>query len=378
MEGAERPREDRRSEKVMSRVAVVVFNLGGPDRLESVKPFLFNLFFDPAIIGAPLPVRWLLAKIISGRRAPIARAIYAQIGGGSPLVAQTRAQADALTQELERRRVGDAVGVFIAMRYWHPMTPEAVRKVKAFKPDTVVLLPLYPQYSGSTSGSSLNQWVRVAKRHGLKAETHTICCYPTEQGLIAAQAALTRAGVIEAQQSGRPRVLFSAHGLPKISIERGDPYQSQVELTAQAIVDAMGLPDLDWQVCYQSRVGPLEWIGPDTESEIERAGRDGVPVVVVPLAFVSEHSETLVELDIEYEEVARHHGVPAYVRVPTVQAHEAFINGLADLVTRAVQPERNDGCQIEAGPAGGRLCSQVGARVCDGQWSMCPHVPTGK
>ncbi len=361
----------------MSRVAVVVFNLGGPDSLESVKPFLFNLFFDPAIIGAPMPVRWLLARFISGRRAPIARAIYAQIGGRSPLVEQTRRQADALKAELEKRAVGETVGVFIAMRYWHPMTRQAVREVKAFRPDTIVLLPLYPQYSGSTSGSSLNHWVRTAGRHGLKADTHTICCYPTGPGLIGAQAALTGAGLAEARAHGRPRVLFSAHGLPKISIERGDPYQSQVEMTAQAIVDHMAVPDLDWKVCYQSRVGPLEWIGPDTESEIQRAGRDGVPVVVVPLAFVSEHSETLVELDIEYGELAQHHGVPAYVRVPTVQAHADFIGGLADLVDRAIHPESGDGCQITGGPAGGRLCSEVGARVCDEAWNMCPHVANG-
>ncbi|KAA5606239.1 ferrochelatase [Roseospira marina] len=358
----------------MSRLAVVLFNLGGPDSLDAVKPFLFNLFNDPAIIGAPGPLRWLLARLISSRRAPIARAIYAQIGGRSPLVEQTQAQADALQAALTERDLGTEIGVFMAMRYWHPLTRETVDRVKAFRPDTVVLLPLYPQYSGSTSGSSLNTWVKTAARRGLKAETHTICCYPTEHGFVTALAELTRAGFIEGSDHGRPRVLFSAHGLPKVSVERGDPYQSQVEMTAAAIVDAMGLPNLDWVVCYQSRVGPLEWLGPDTDSEIERAGHDGVPVVVVPLAFVSEHSETLVELDIEYGELAEHRGVPAYVRVPTVQAHGAFIRGLADLVEQSVRPTEGDGCLIEAGPAQGRLCSQVGARVCDGKWSKCPHV----
>jgi ferrochelatase len=262
------------------------------------------------------------------------------------------------------------------MRYWHPMTRETVDRVKAFRPDTVILLPLYPQYSGSTSGSSLNTWVKTAEKRGLKAETHTICCYPTEAGFVAAMARLTREGVEKARPHGRPRVLFSAHGLPKISIERGDPYQSQVEMTAAAIVAAMDIPDLDWVVCYQSRVGPLEWIGPDTDSEIKRAGHDKVPAVVVPLAFVSEHSETLVELDIEYGELAEARGVPAYVRVPTVQADPLFIDGLADLVTKAVRPELGDGCLIEAGPAKGRLCSQVGSRVCDAKWTMCPHVQT--
>ncbi|WP_299437412.1 ferrochelatase [uncultured Rhodospira sp.] len=359
----------------MSRLAVVVFNLGGPDSLKSVKPFLFNLFNDPAIVGLPTVPRWLMAKVVSARRAPIARAIYERIGGRSPLVEQTEAQTEALKAALEGRGVADEVGVFMAMRYWHPMTRDAVDQVKAFRPDTVILLPLYPQYSSSTSGSSLNMWVRTAEARGLKAKTYTICCYPTETGFVSALADLTKAGVDKAREHGPPRVLFSAHGLPKIIIDKGDPYQSQVEMTARAIVEAMGLPDLDWVVCYQSRVGPLEWIGPDTDSEIERAGRDGVPVVVVPLAFVSEHSETLVELDLEYGELAEERGVPAYVRVPTVQAHDAFITGLADLVVRAVQPEAGDGCLIEAGPASERLCSQVGARVCSGEWAMCPHVP---
>lgn len=366
----------------MSRLAVVVFNLGGPDSLKAVKPFLFNLFNDPAIIDVPRPLRWLLARLISGRRAPVARAIYDRIGGRSPLVDQTRAQTAALRAELERRRVADEVGVFIAMRYWHPMTRAAVDEVKRFAPDKVVLLPLYPQHSGSTSGSSLRAWVETAEARGLTAETLTVCCYPTEGGFIGALAHLTLKGFEEARARARdlgltagPRVLFSAHGLPKVSIEKGDPYQSQVEMTAKAVVREMGQADLDWLVCYQSRVGPLEWIGPDTESEIERAGADHVAVVVVPLAFVSEHSETLVELDLEYGELARERGVPVYVRVPTVQTHPAFIEGLADLVGKAVFPTEDDGCLIEAGPAQGRLCSQVGSRVCADSWNMCPHVP---
>jgi len=366
----------------MSRLAVVVFNLGGPDSLKAVKPFLFNLFNDPAIVGLPAPLRWILARMISGRRAPVARAIYQQIGGRSPLVEQTQAQTEALKAELEKRHLAEEIGVFMAMRYWHPMTHTAVEQVKRFKPDRVVLLPLYPQHSGSTSGSSLRKWVETAAAKGLHTETLTVCCYPTEGGFISALAHLTLEGLQEARTKAReigldapPRVLFSAHGLPKASIEKGDPYQSQVEMTAKAVVRQMDQPDLDWLVCYQSRVGPLEWIGPDTESEIARTGTDKVPAVVVPLAFVSEHSETLVELDLEYGELAEERGVPVYVRVPTVQTHPAFIEGLADLVQKAVVPAAGDGCLIEAGPAQGRLCSQVGARMCNEQWGMCPHVP---
>jgi len=311
---------------VKPKTAIVLFNLGGPDSPEAVRPFLFNLFNDKAIIGAPAPIRWLLARYISGRRAPIARDIYAKIGGRSPLVPETEAQARALEQAL-----GDGHACFLAMRYWHPFTRETVAMVKAWNPDQVVLLPLYPQFSTTTTGSSLTEWRAEAKRQGLDRPTRTVCCYPTQPDLVEAMADLVRRGHGQALASGRPRVLFSAHGLPKQVIERGDPYQAQVELTAAAVVAATGIEDLDWTICYQSRVGRMEWIGPSTETELERAGRDRVPVVVVPVAFVSEHSETLVELDLEYRHRALELGVPAYVRVPALGCHPSFITALATL-----------------------------------------------
>lgn len=341
----------------MSRLAVVLFNLGGPDHLDAVRPFLFNLFNDPAIIGAPGPIRWALAKIISGRRAPVAREIYARLGGKSPLLEQTQAQARALEAALAD--AADSVSVFIAMRYWHPMTEETVRAVKAFAPDRVVLLPLYPQYSTTTSGSSLAAWKREAARQGLVAETKEVCCYPVGHGFIEAMARLVSDAVHKAAAHGDPRVLFSAHGLPKKVIAGGDPYQWQVEQTASAIVERMALPGLDWQVCYQSRVGPLEWIGPSTDDEVRRAGADGVPVVVVPLAFVSEHSETLVELDEEYRELAEEHGVTAYYRVPTVRDDPAFIDGLADLVRETLARAET-------------VQSQYGDRLCPAAHGRCP------
>ncbi|MBI3453037.1 MAG: ferrochelatase [Rhodospirillales bacterium] len=313
----------------MKRVAVVLFNLGGPDRPAAIQPFLFNLFNDPAIIGAPQPIRYLLAKLISARRAPVAAAIYAQIGGGSPLLANTRAQATALQRALAD--LGEA-RAFTAMRYWHPMSDEVAAEVKAFGPDEIILLPLYPQFSTTTTGSSSRAWSVAARRAGLGVPTRIVCCYPTEPGFIAALAALVRQGYDAAQAHGAPRVLFSAHGLPKKVVRAGDPYQSQVEASAAAVAAAATIPGLDWRVCYQSRVGPLEWIGPDTEAEIERAGRDGVPVIVAPISFVNEHSETLVELDIEYRAHAARHNVPYYVRVPTVSVETAFIGGLARLV----------------------------------------------
>lgn len=335
----------------MTKLAVVLFNLGGPDSPEAIRPFLFNLFNDPAIIGAPGPIRWLLAWLISSKRENVARGIYAHLGGRSPLLDLTREQAKAIEERLDAD-----VRVFIAMRYWHPFTDEAVAAVKDWDPDRIVLLPLYPQFSTTTTASSVKEWKRAAKRARLIKPTVGVCCYPTEPKMIKAQAALLE----EALRRTGPdvRVLFSAHGLPKKVIERGDPYQSQVELTAKAIADASGRRDLDWLVSYQSRVGPLEWIGPSTDAEIERAGRAGKSLVVQPIAFVSEHSETLVELDIEYGHLARNSGVPSYVRVPALASHPLFIEGLADLISRAV--------------ANGRpVCSQGGERLCGGTWSAC-------
>ena len=171
----------------MSRLAVVLFNLGGPDRPESVRPFLFNLFHDVAIISAPQPVRWCLAHLISKCRAPVARKIYEHLGGKSPLLDLTRSQANALQENLSEM---DEIKVFISMRYWHPMSKEVVRSVKDFAPDQIVLLPLYPQYSGTTSGSSLRDWKESAKRVGLSVPTSAICCYPTDPAWIQAQAEL--------------------------------------------------------------------------------------------------------------------------------------------------------------------------------------------
>ena len=336
-------------------IAVVLFNLGGPDGPDAVEPFLSNLFSDPAIIGLPGLFRRPLAKLIARRRAPVARAIYARMGGGSPILANTEAQARALEARLRGASVDSKV--FVAMRYWRPFAEETARAVAAMKPAQIVLLPLYPQYSTTTTASSLKSWREAARAAGLAAETRAVCCYPAERGFVQALAETIREKL--AGWSGKPpRILFSAHGLPKKVIRRGDPYQWQVERTAAAVVAALGTAASDWAVCYQSRVGPLEWIGPSTEDEVRRAGRDGVPVLVAPIAFVSEHSESLVELDIEYRHVAEAAGVPAYVRVPTVDAREAFITGLADLVQGALR--RSDAIA----PAGG-------ARICPAEFGRC-------
>ncbi|WP_119460541.1 ferrochelatase [Rhodospirillaceae bacterium SYSU D60014] len=346
--------------KIVPKIAVVLFNLGGPDRPDSVQPFLFNLFYDPAIIALPNPFRWLIATLVSRRRAPVAREIYEHIGGGSPLLANTQAQAAALAAVL--RDLGE-VRVFPCMRYWHPMSADVVAAVQAFAPDRVILLPLYPQFSSTTTASSDRAWRQAAAEAGLSVPTQLICCYPTEAGFVSSIAERTRHGIAEASggmAGQQPRVLFSAHGLPKKVVARGDPYPDQVEETAAAIARLLELRAEDWVVCYQSRVGPLEWIGPSTDAELRRAGADGVPVVVVPIAFVSEHSETLVELDIEYRRLAEEIGIPRYVRVATVGTDAAFIEGAAAQVRAALAEE-------------GNVRSQSGPRRCAADQSCCPN-----
>lgn len=349
----------------MTKTAVILFNLGGPDSPEAVQPFLYNLFNDPAILHIPSPFRSLLAAFISRRRNKVAQEIYGHIGGKSPILEQTRAQAQALEKALEKALATETedVRTFIAMRYWHPFTAETVRDVANWSPDRVVLLPLYPQFSTTTTASSVAEWRHVAARSGLSAPVHSICCYPTDHHFVESFANPLRLALAEAARKKptlQPRVLFSAHGLPKRIIERGDPYAWQVKKTAAAIVHALGETDLDWSVTYQSRVGRLEWIGPATVDELRRAGGDNRPVVVVPLSFVSEHSETLVELDIQYRDAAMTAGVPLYIRVPTPGSDDAFIQGLAELV-RAVMNR-----------AGVSPCSGAGERLCPHEFGACP------
>lgn len=336
------------------RLAVVLFNLGGPDAPEAVEPFLRNLFSDPAIISLPTVFRIPLARLVAARRAPVAREIYARIGGRSPILEETEAQARALEAALTRE--GVEARAFIAMRCWKPFSDETARAVAAWKPDRIALLPLYPQYSTTTTASSLKDWHRAATRAGLAVPQTKVCCYPDEAGFVAAEAALIRDALARRRPEWNYRLLLSAHGLPKRTVAKGDPYQYQVEKSAAAIVAALGVENLDWIVCYQSRVGPLEWIGPSTDGEIRRAGRDGKAAIVAPIAFVSEHSETLVELDIEYGKLAAESGVPDYIRVPTVSTRGEFIEGLARQVLQALARNDGQGRDVRFCPAGLRAC----------------------
>ncbi|MGK9170319.1 ferrochelatase [Inquilinus limosus] len=313
------------------RIALVLLQIGGPDRLEAVGPFLRNFFSDPEIIRLPGPLRAAVARLIARRRTPIAQEIYRQLGGASPILGQTRAQGQAVAE-----RLGDLgeVRPFVAMRYWHPFAAETAALARAWRPDVVVLLPLYPQYSTTTTRSALADWAQAADAAKLDAPTRIVGAAPVDPGFIAAQADLIRRAW--PRDGGRHRLLFTAHGLPLSIVKAGDPYPDQVRASAEAVAAALGIPDLDWRIAFQSRVTPQEWLKPDTEEEVRQAGRDGVGLVLVPVAFVSEHSETLVELDREYRAVAEAACVPSFIRVPTVGLHPAYIAGLAAQVRRAL------------------------------------------
>ncbi len=350
--------------KAKPKIAVVLLNLGGPDKMESVYPFLVNLFTDPAILRVPFFIRPLLARIIARARRKPASENYALLGGKSPLLELTVDQGNALEAALPEL---DAK-CFIAMRYWHPFSDEAARAVKAWDPDQVILLPLYPQHSTTTTGSSFTAWRDAAAQIGLVKPTTSVCCYHSDPGFVASTAAIVRDSYEKARAELDPaiplRVLFSAHGLPESIIKAGDPYQHQVERTVAAVIRQMAIPELDAVVCYQSRATPQKWIGPSTEEEIARAGHDKTALLVAPIAFVSEHSETLVELDVEYRDVAIADGVPGYFRVPAQNSDPGFINALAEIVRRA--RTRGTG-----------LCSFAGSRTCYRPHSDCPHARAG-
>jgi ferrochelatase len=340
------------------KTAIVLFNLGGPDGPDSIKPFRINLFSDKAIIRAPIFIRFWLARLIAASAAKAAEENYGRMGGKSPLLELTTRQAKAL-----ERALGEDFKTFIAMRYWHPFALEAAKAIKAYNPDRVILLPLYPQFSTTTTGSSLTDWHDAATRAGLVKPTTTLCCYFSDPGYVASIATLVDGAITEAKGTLAPgaklRLLFSAHGLPESIIIAGDPYQAEVEATAAAVMARLKDKDVEHLVCYQSRATPQKWLSPSTVEAIEQAGRDQIAVLLVAIAFVSDHIETLVELDIENRELAEHNNVPGYFRAPVPNDHPGFIDALAGLVRRAAA--HGDG-----------LCSHAGGRACAVIHRDCP------
>jgi len=311
--------------------AVILFNLGGPDKIENVEPFLFNLFNDPAILNLPTILRYPLAKLISNRRAPVAKKIYKELGGSSPILKLTMEQSKALETKLNQTEIDSEYKCFIVMRCWNPRANDVIKDVQSFNPEEIILMPLYPQYSAATSGSSIKEWRDVCKKNNYHVKTNTICCYPTDQNFINAH---TKEIIKKIKDLKNFKLIFSAHGLPEKNIKKGDPYQWQVEQSVKKIVENLNIENLDWILSYQSRVGPLKWIGPSTEDIIIENSKLGKHIVLVPIAFVSEHSETLVELDIEYKEIADANGCKNYTRVLALGTNEDFIKAMSELIIK--------------------------------------------
>lgn len=324
---------------VMSRVGVLLLNLGGPEQLEDVRPFLFNLFADPEIIRLPFP--WLqkpLAWLISTLRFEKSQENYKHIGGGSPLRRITDEQALAIQEQLENK--GQDAQVYVGMRYWHPFTEEAIAKIKRDQIEKLVILPLYPQYSISTSGSSfrlLDQiWQKDAELQQI--EYTVIPSWYQRSGYLEAMAELIAQELDHCPDPDRVHIFFSAHGVPMSYVEEaGDPYQAEIEDCTARIVKALNRPN-SHTLAYQSRVGPVEWLKPYTEEAIPRLAQEGVKdLLVVPISFVSEHIETLQEIDMEYRELAEESGIENFYRVPALNTHPVFINDLAELAIEALE-----------------------------------------
>ncbi len=317
-------------------VGVVLLQLGGPDALGTVEPFLFNLFCDPDIIDLPLAFlfRRTLARTIARRRAPHVKTLYGRIGGRSPIAKLTHRQARALETAL--RPEIDA-RVVVAMRYWHPMTGEAVEALVGAGVGKVILLPLYPQYSKTTTGSSVREWERVLRHRGLRQfDVRTVteyCEHPLYISALLRNIGVALRRVPQAER-GAVHLVFSAHGTPVSLVRGGDPYQSHIVRTYEAVVRAgnFGLPH---HLCYQSKVGPQRWLEPSLDATIERLAGEGVShMIVVPVAFVSDHSETLWEINIEAREEAHRLGIRYFDMSPALHTSPDFIAALKDLVLR--------------------------------------------
>ena len=322
----------------MGRVGVLLLNLGGPDQLEDVRPFLFNLFSDPEIIR--LPFTWLqkpLAWLISTNRARKSQENYKLIGGGSPLRRITEEQAQALQDLLKHK--GQEVQVYVGMRYWHPFTEEAIARIKRDSIEQLVILPLYPQFSISTSGSSFRLLEKIWQEEpALNRIDHTvISSWYDRPGYLQAMADLIAQELDQIENPDRVHIFFSAHGVPISYVEEaGDPYQQEIEQCTALIMRTLNRPNAH-TLAYQSRVGPVEWLQPYTEEAIKELAAEGVDnLLVVPISFVSEHIETLQEIDMEYREIAEEAGIHNFYRVPALNTHPVFIEALADLVVDAV------------------------------------------
>ncbi len=323
----------------MGRTGVLLLNLGGPEKIEDVRPFLYNLFSDPEIIRLPFP--WLqkpLAWLISTLRSKKSEDNYQDIGGGSPLLQITEAQAEALQSKLSGE--GSEIRVYVGMRYWHPFTEEAIELIKADGIEKLVILPLYPQFSISTSGSSFRvleeMWKNDPQLQNI--EYTLIPSWYDHPDYLSAMADLIKQELQQFEHPEKVHIFFSAHGVPKTYVtEAGDPYQEEIEQCTELIMKTLntGNPRI---LAYQSKVGPVEWLKPYTEDALEELGANNIKdLLVVPISFVSEHIETLQEIDLEYREVAEEVGITNFKRVPALNTHPMFIEALSNLTITALE-----------------------------------------
>lgn len=323
----------------MGRTGVLLLNLGGPEKIEDVRPFLYNLFSDPEIIRLPFP--WLqkpLAWLISTLRSKKSEDNYKEIGGGSPLLQITEAQGEALQSKLSGQ--GSDIKVYVGMRYWHPFTEEAIERIKEDGIEKLVILPLYPQFSISTSGSSFRVLEEMWKNDPQlqKIEYTLIPSWYNHPDYLSAMVDLIKQELQQFEHPEKVHIFFSAHGVPKTYVtEAGDPYQEEIEECTNLIMKTLntGNPHI---LAYQSKVGPVEWLKPYTEDALEELGANNVKdLLVVPISFVSEHIETLQEIDLEYREVAEEVGITNFKRVPALNTHPMFIDALSNLTTTALE-----------------------------------------
>jgi len=317
----------------MSKIAVVLFNLGGPDSLEAIEPFLYNLFCDPDIFKLPLGQK-TLAKFISSRRAPKVAEEYKLIGGKSPINDWTEKQRTML--EIHLRNDNPDIDVHIAMRYWKPLTEETVKIVEAVNYEKIILLPLYPHYSITTTGSSFNEWKRHYK--GNKSKLIYINNYQTNEKYIAALNQRIDETILRFPENVRNdiQLVFSAHGTPMSLVKKGDPYSGHIKETVNVVMKARNYSHKHHQ-CYQSKVGPMKWLEPATDTMIEELAASGKKhLLIIPISFVSDHVETLFELDLEYRHVADKCGIENYIVMKGLNDSELFIEALAELVKKNI------------------------------------------
>jgi ferrochelatase len=312
--------------------AIILFQLGGPETLDAVEPFLYNLFCDPDIINFPgsFLARKPLAKLISTRRSKNVAKHYAEIGGGSPIRRLTEQQARSLEAALRPRINARTI---VAMRYWHPDTREAIATLERASYDELVLLPLYPHYSFATTGSSLKEWNR---QFSARVPVRTVDHFFDHPDYIAAVVERINSVLRELDDPDQVHLVFSAHGLPLTLVEKGDPYPKQIEQTVK-LVQELGSWENPFTLCFQSRVGPQKWLQPSLTTTVEKMAHSGVKrMLVIPISFLTEHIETLHEINIEAREEAEKLGVAEFHMMPALNDSPLLIRALADLVLRAV------------------------------------------